>query len=598
MTPSEQIKEKLDIVPVIKGYLELKPAGRNFKALCPFHQEKTPSFIISPDRQIWHCFGCGEGGDIFKFLMRYENLEFHEALTILAEKAGVELKRLSPADERQFGVLYDINNTATTIFEENLAGSAETLSYLENRGLNPETIKEFDLGMAPMGSDNLTVNLINRGFNVNDIVRAGLALKTERGQYRDRFQGRIIFPIHNHFGKIVGFSGRILPGLEKADVAKYLNTPETPIFNKSRLLYGFWQSKKFIRDEDAAFLVEGQMDFLLSWQDGVKNAAASSGTALTADHLRVLRRSASKLILGFDLDEAGQMAAERSIDLAGAHDFIVSIISLGEFSDPAEAVRRKPGFLKTTVKDAKPAMEHYFHRYLTIDALKNLDKKKSAIRLILVKIKNIWSPVERSHWLRELSHKAEVPEKELSAEMDKLGEEVKNPLPISESLGEARKLTRIELIILQILGIVVLKKDLAEVILPHEEIVPPPYRKALEVIVSTPALISGEQNTDPQVLEIVNFASLRSGIEFAGFEEKQLEVELKNLLRELQYEHLKQLGDEASRSVLKAEQSGDEARVLEYLKRLDDIVKKLHTLKNAKEENKEESKEKRKEVRT
>jgi len=590
MTPSEQIKEKLDIVPVIKGYLELKPAGRNFKALCPFHGEKTPSFVISPDRQIWHCFGCGEGGDIFKFLMRYENLEFHEALAVLAEKAGIELRRLSPADERQFGVLYDINTTAAGLFEENLANSPETLSYLQSRGLKPETIKEFDLGLTLPGNDEMTVNLINRGFNVNDIVRAGLTIKTERGQYRDRFQKRIIFPIHNHFGKIVGFSGRILPDFDKEDVAKYLNSSETPIFNKSRLLYGFWQSKKFIRDEDSAFLVEGQMDFLLSWQDGVRNVAASSGTALTSDHLRVLRRSASKLILGFDPDEAGQRAAERSIDLAGTYDFTVSIASFGEFSDPAEAVRQKPGFLKSAVGGAYPAMEHYFRRYLTSDSLKSIDKRKKAIRLILSKVKNIWSPVERSHWLQELSHQAGVPERELSAEMDQLGQDEGSPNPV-EIKGEKRKLERQELIALRILGLIALKPDLAPLSEPCLVLMPLSYREAYELIIEKHVPGSRLQASDEEVREIVNFASLRSGVEFVDFEEGQLEVELKNLLRELQYEHLKQLRDKTGRLVLQAEQAGDEEELLEQLKQLDGIVKKLHNLENtqnAKAEVKEE----------
>jgi len=590
MTPSEQIKEKLDIVSVIKGYLELKPAGRNFKALCPFHGEKTPSFIISPDRQIWHCFGCGEGGDIFKFLMRYENLEFHEALAVLAERAGIELKRLSPADERQFGVLYDINATAAGLFEENLINSPEILSYLKNRGLKPETIKEFDLGLTLPGNDEMTVNLINRGFNVNDIVRAGLTVKTERGQYRDRFQRRIIFPIHNHFGKIVGFSGRILPGFDKEDVAKYLNSSETPIFNKSRLLYGFWQSKKFIRDEDSAFLVEGQMDFLLSWQDGVKHVAASSGTALTSDHLRVLRRSASKLILGFDPDEAGQRAAERSIDLAGTYDFTVSIVSFGEFSDPAEAVRQKPGFLKSALDGAHPAMEHYFRRYLTGDSLKSIDKRKKAIRLILSKVKNIWSPVERNHWLRELSHQAGVPERELSAEMDQLGQDESSPNPV-ETKEEKRKLERQELIALRILGLIALKPDLAPLSQPYLELMSLSYREAYELIIGKHFPGSRFQAPNEEVREIVNFASLRSGVEFVDFEEGQLEVELKNLLRELQYEHLKQLREKAGRLVLQAEQAGDEEELLEQLNQLDGIVKKLHNLKNtqnAKEEVKKE----------
>lgn len=590
MTPSEQIKEKLDIVSVIKSYLELKPAGRNFKALCPFHGEKTPSFVISPDRQIWHCFGCGEGGDIFKFLMRYENLEFHEALTILAEKAGIELKRLSPEEQRQFGVLYDINATAATLFEENLTNSPEVLSYLQNRGLNPETIKEFELGLTPSGNDQMTVNLINRGFNVNDIVRAGLTIKTERGQYRDRFQRRIIFPIHNHFGKIVGFSGRILPNFAKEDIAKYLNTSETPIFNKSRLLYGFWRSKKFIRDEDSAFLVEGQMDFLLSWQDGVKNVAASSGTALTGDHLRVLRRSASKLVLGFDPDEAGQRAADRSIDLAGSYDFTVSIASFGEFSDPAEAVRQKPGFLKSAVSGAHPAMEHYFRRYLTGDGLKTIDKRKQAIRLVLSKVKNIWSPVERNHWLRELSHRAGVPERELSAEMDQLGQDESSQSPV-EAKGEKRKLERQELIALRILGLIALKPDLAPLSESYLALMPSSYREAYELIIGKHTPASVLQTPSEEVREIVNFASLRSGVEFVDFEEGQLEVELKNLLRELQYEHLRQLRDKTGRLVLQAEQTGDEEELLAQLNQLDGIVKKLHNLKNtenAKEEVKKE----------
>ncbi len=591
MTPSEQIKEKLDIVPFIKGYLELKPAGRNFKALCPFHQEKTPSFIVSPDRQLWYCFGaCGEGGDIFKFLMRYENLEFHEALTILAERAGIELKRISPAEQKQFGILYDINAAAAALFEENLANSKETLSYLENRGIKPETIQEFDLGLAPAGSDAMTVVLINRGFNIADILRAGLALKTERGQYRDRFQGRIMFPIHNHFGKIVGFSGRILPHFEREDTAKYLNTPETPIFNKSRLLYGFWQSKKFIRGEDTAFLVEGQMDFLLSWQDGVKNVAASSGTALTTDHLRVLRRSASKLVIGFDPDEAGQAAVDRSIDLAAAYDFTVSIASFGEFSDPAEVARQRPGYLLEAIRDAKPAMEHYFSRYLAGDNLKILDKRKKAIRLILSKIKSIWSPVERSHWLRELAHLAEVPEGELSREMEQLGQEESRSELSGETEVDKRKLERIELIALRILGLLALKPDLIPLLTPYLDLMPPSYREAY-------GLIAGKSDksklliANSEVREIIDFASLRSGLEFVDFEEEELKVELKNLLRELQYEHLKQLRDKTGRLVLQAEQSGNDEEVIERLKQLDDVVKKLHNLKNAKKEVKEEIKE-------
>jgi len=395
--PSEDIKDRLDLVEFIKSYIDVKPSGKNFKAICPFHNEKTPSFMISPDRQIWHCFGCGEGGDIFKFLMRYENIEFYEALRILAERAGVELKSVSPEDQRQFGILYDLNSRAAEFFEEALKNSKKAKEYVAKRGLKEETISDFVIGFAPASVDELTVSLINDGFAVADIVRAGLTIKTEKGRYVDRFRGRIMFPIHNHFGKVVGFSGRILPEFEKEDVGKYINSPDTPIFNKSKLLYGFWQSKKEIRDQDSALLVEGQMDFLMAWQNGIRNVFATSGTALTSDHLRTLRRITGNLIMAFDSDSAGQMAAERSIDLAGASDFSVKIMSLGKYKDPAEAVVKDPEFLKKAIENAKSGMEYYFERYLTEDALSDIRNKKLAVRTLLSKIKSLWSPIEKSH---------------------------------------------------------------------------------------------------------------------------------------------------------------------------------------------------------
>lgn len=292
---TELIKEKLDIVQFLRGYLNLQPAGKNFKASCPFHKEKTPSFMVSPERQSWHCFGCGLGGDIFGFVMRYENLEFGEALRILAEKAGVELRRLDPAEHKYTGLLFELQNAAKEFYIKALTSTPVVKKYLVGRQLKPETIDEFELGWAPNEPEALSMHFLNRGYAPDDILRAGLAVKTERGLLLDRFRGRIMFPIHNHFGKVVGFTGRLLPQFENENVGKYVNSPETPIFNKSRLLYGFWKSKNSIHDAGSVFLVEGQMDFLASWQAGVKNAVATSGTALTADHLRVLRHLPRKL---------------------------------------------------------------------------------------------------------------------------------------------------------------------------------------------------------------------------------------------------------------------------------------------------------------
>ncbi|MDO8504641.1 MAG: DNA primase, partial [Candidatus Liptonbacteria bacterium] len=277
-TTVEQIKDKLDVVEVLRGYLQMTPAGKNLKARCPFHNEKTPSFMISPERQSWHCFGCGLGGDIFTFVMKYENLEFGEALKVLAEKAGVELKRLEPREYKVFGLLYELQDAAKDFFKEQLKTAKVAQDYLKSRSLKQEIIDEFELGFAPNDQDSLALFLINKGYDPADVMRAGLIGRTERGLQYDRFRGRIMFPIHNHLGKVVGFTGRILPQLDTGDLGKYVNSPETPIFNKSKLLYGFWKSKPDVRETGKAYLVEGQMDFLMSYQVGVKNAVATSGT--------------------------------------------------------------------------------------------------------------------------------------------------------------------------------------------------------------------------------------------------------------------------------------------------------------------------------
>lgn len=274
---TELIKSRLDVVQLLRGYLTLTPAGRNFKGLCPFHKEKSPSFMVSPERQSWHCFGCGLGGDIFTFVMKYENIEFGEALRMLAEEAGVELRHENPAEYRYTGLLYDLNESAKQFFKRALAAAGIAKEYLKSRGLTQETIETFELGWAPNEPEALSMQLLNAGSSPQDIVQAGLSIKTERGLMLDRFRGRIMFPIHNHTGKVVGFTGRILPQLDRGDTGKYVNSPETPIFQKSKLLYGFWKSKDAIREAKKAVLVEGQMDFLMSWQSGVKSIVASWG---------------------------------------------------------------------------------------------------------------------------------------------------------------------------------------------------------------------------------------------------------------------------------------------------------------------------------
>ncbi|MEX2054459.1 MAG: DNA primase [Candidatus Colwellbacteria bacterium] len=572
MTPVEQIKEKLDLVEFIKGYLQLKPAGKNQKGLCPFHKEKTPSFIVSPERQMWRCFGCGEGGDIFKFVMRYENLEFYEALRVLAEKAGVDLKQTSSADQRQLNNLYELVAAAKDIFELKLRSSNEAIEYLKSRGLTGQTVKDFEVGFSPDKADEVTVELVNKGFRMEDIVRAGLAIKTERGKYLDRFRGRIIFPIHNHFGKPVGFSGRILPS-NSDSIAKYINSPETPLFNKSRVLYGFWQSKKPVREASKALLVEGQMDFLQLWQSDIKNVVATSGTALTKDHLRALGRVAEELVVAFDKDDAGMKAAERAIDMAGGEDFSVLVIELGKYKDPAEAAADDPKFIKEALGKARPAMEYYLDYYLNPEQSYSAKDKKVAVRNMLSKIAALSSGVERSHWLRELSFRSLTPEKDLVAEMETAhdGGEISSQ---DDESPQERRLSRVDAIAERIMYIASSREDLRAQVEGALEFLPDLYKRVFAAMV-------GEAEPTGEVKEMLEFLSLHPGIELEGVGDVEAQ-ELNRLLQELELEYLDTIRQKLRKEVLVAERSGDSGALENKLKEFDDVTRKMQHIKHEK----------------
>ena len=544
---TELIKEKLDIIDFLRGYLNLRPAGKNWKALCPFHREKTPSFMVSPERQSWHCFGCGAGGDIFGFLMRYENLEFGEALRILAERAGVELRRLSPNEYKYTGLLFDLNNVAKEFFRNALENCEPAKKYLAERKLKPETIEEFELGFAPNEPEALVRHLLNSGCAPDDVIRAGLILKNDRGLLYDRFRGRIIFPIHGHFGKVVGFAGRILPQFDTGELGKYVNSPETPIFNKSRTLYGLWKSRNFIRDAKAVFLVEGQMDFLMSWQAGVKNVVASSGTALTDDHLKALRRLTDEIYLSFDADEAGAAAAERAIDLAEASDFGVKVVSFSKFKDPAEAAEVGAGELTTAMASAVEAPIFYFDRYLPRVAGSDFHERKALknLRLVLAKIKNISSPVARSFWINELGKRAGISEKILIEEAEKLQPVSDRTRAVEEeSKAPARILTRRELVGERLLQAAAADGNYG-MIDDCVDYLPTNIREALVILKS-----GAKSSPNPQIDEFLDLIILGS-TKLGG-------SEVENLKGELIKEHIKERKQELTLAVKKAEEAHDE----------------------------------------
>ena len=555
---TELIKEKLDVVEFLRGYMTLTAAGKNFKGLCPFHKEKTPSFMVSPERQTWHCFGCALGGDIFAFLMRYENLEFTDALKVLAEKTGVLLQRVNAADYHMTGLLYELNNAAKEFFRNELERSKEAGEYLKERGLTIETIQEFELGWALPQSEALSLHLLHSGYRPEDIIRAGLAFKTERGLQLDRFRGRVMFPIHNHIGKVVGFTGRVLPKYDDGKSGKYVNSPETPIFNKSRLLYGFWKSRNEIREAQKIFMVEGQMDFLMSYQAGVRYAVATSGTALTADHLRTLHRLADQLVISFDSDEAGITAGERAIDLAEANDMSVKVVSFAGAKDPAEAAESNPKNFREAVEAAKPAPEFYFDRYLPKGEFNSASRENiTKLRIVLAKLKQMSSAVERSHWIKELSRRIYLEEKILLEELEKIGTQktTRQNAETSVEVEEARPLTRRELVSQKLVSIASEHPTLVEECL---QFMTPQYQQVVALL-KTGARTSADPHTDT----LLNLALLRS----TGESKKEAQT----LKEELIKEYIKEKRQLLTREVKKAEAEKDEAKLEKWLKELQEL---------------------------
>ncbi|KKU77195.1 MAG: DNA primase [Candidatus Harrisonbacteria bacterium RIFOXYA1_FULL_48_8] len=587
----QQIKDKLDLAAFLGSYIKLSPAGKNLKGLCPFHKEKTPSFMVSPDRQIWHCFGCAAGGDLIGFLMKYENLEFVEALKILGEKAGIDIGRAGNQDQRQINVLYHINAAAKEFFKKSL--TQEALNYLYSRGLKKETIEEFELGYAPAGSDALLRYLLSAKFAPADIEKAGLTFKTERGTFIDRFRNRIMFPLHNSFGKSIGFTGRIMPlpsealpvrqaGLAKEggyEAPKYVNSPETPIFNKSKLLYGFDKTKGLIRESRTAVLIEGQMDFLMAWQDGLKNLAATSGTAMTGEHLKILKRVADTLVLSFDRDDAGQAATERTIDLAGAADFAVKVLMVPEgvqAKDPADIVNASSGLFASLAAKAVPAMDYYFAKY-DVSKKISVTQWKQNIRAVLGKIKMLYSPVEKARYIQELAGLSGVAEHHLQEEMEGLPSvKTAGDSGPSESSGEKTDndapISRKEVISQRIASLVASHKNLYGECAPALAILDPNYQKAIAYHCDSQSVSLPEE-----IRSLVDLIALRTGLELIS-DPIKAKTELGVLTRQLKMENLKGKRQEMVDAIRLAEKTNDDAKLAVTLSEFDKLSKEIQTL--------------------
>ena len=569
-SPIEEIKSRLSITEVLGDFIQLKKAGVNYKAVCPFHSEKTPSFVVSPAKQVWHCFGCGLGGDIFEFIKQIENVEFSEALRILATRAGVELKKptaeqIQVAEKKD--VLYEINQQAANYFAkvlwESNAGK-EALEYLRKRGLTDQTIKNWQLGFAP-DDFHYVENFLAKGFDKKDIETAGLIIKSDRDTgYFDRFHDRIMFPILNLHGQVVGFTGRLLH--DKPSTGKYINSPETPVYNKGQVIYGLYQARNAIRKENRAILMEGNMDVITAHQAGSIQAVATSGTALSADQLNILTRFTENLIFAFDSDTAGNTAARRALEMALGAGFNVKIINLAGAKDPDELIKRGITAWQKAVDSAGSFMDYFFDQAIKSGDPASVDSKRDITKELAPLIYRITDPITKAHYIRKLSGAINVAESAIWDIINRLS----LPKPLKTALKAEKQKNRIEMLEDRLLGLALVLKDNkifeglteADFTKDHQALVAVMKTEAdaAKIILANPTL--------KDQIELLTFVAETDVRE----EEVEPKIELQNTVSEFKNERKKIQMQIWTDELKAAEQSGDKAQAEVLLQKLNELM--------------------------
>ncbi len=560
----EKIKEKLSIVDVVGSYVALEKAGANFKAKCPFHNEKSPSFFISPVRNSYYCFGCGAKGDIFTFVQEFEGLDFMGALRVLAQRAGVTLEREDPSVRTEREKLYLAMEHATIFFQKQLGAKPDAREYLKKRGMIEKTAREWRLGYAPVDWKTLFTYMKSKGFTADDIEKVGLVKKSEKvaGDYYDRFRGRIMFPIFDSSGRVVAFSGRQFES--DGTQAKYLNSPETPLFEKSKILYGYDKAKLEIRRQDYALLVEGQMDLLMCHQAGFVNAVASSGTALTNDQLSVLRRLSEKLVIAYDGDAAGNAAAARGWQLALGLGMDVKIVTLPEGKDPADVIIENPETFKAALAGARHIIDVELERILK-------NEKDNRARVIAIEkdvlpyVAGIRSEMEKSHFIREIAHASGVKEDILWSEVRKQEKKGLSSEQLSKDTSPVKPDgPRRGSIMRTLFGLVYWQERQEKPVINTLDI-----RARLGTII-------GEDNIKPHVAEMDKIKDeLIFEAEISYQNSPDIKKYIDELMVSLKEEHLREAFSQAMQDMQRAEREGKSDEVLTLLKKCQDISLQL-----------------------
>ena len=562
----EDIKSRLNIVDVASGYLKLEKAGGNFKACCPFHSERTPSFFISPSRQTYHCFGCNKGGDIISFVEEVEGLDFQGALKLLADKAGVTLTREKAGAKDERDAIHSALLLATKFYEAVLPKFPDALTYIENRGLTSETIKNFHVGFAPDEWRALGDFLAKKGISESVMERAGLIVRSPKGFY-DRFRGRVMFPITDSSGRVIAFSGRILKEeagktLGASASAKYVNSPETEVFHKSRALFGFYQAREKARHDDVCILVEGQMDLILSHQAGATNTVASSGTALTPEHLEMIKRFTKNIILALDADKAGLSATHRAIELALDQDMDVKIAQLPDGLDPADLILKDPALWQNAIKNARHVIDFY------LELLPELYTDKDTLRakiseIVIPFIPHLKGSLDQAHFVGKIADLIKMKE-------DPIWDEVKKR---AKTVGVVRETEKLEQKVAQLSRYTRIARTVEGVLVWQAGLENPSVNNISEYRERFTKLIEGS----PPV-EVVNGDELIFEAEARLQGSEKIEEELNSLLKSLAEEILREKFTIKMAELKQAEINGDVSDAEKILSECQAISKELHTL--------------------
>lgn len=575
----EEIKNRLDIVLVVGEYLRLQKAGANYRAVCPFHSEKTPSFFVSPARQMYHCFGCSLSGDVFSFVMQIEGFEFVDALRQLAQKAGVELPQRDSAFvrvESERKRLQEILELASRFFEKQLESKLGFLAkeYLMRRGVSQESFLSWRLGYAPDTKRALLDFLLENGYREQEIGKAGLLVRTDVSVY-DRFRSRIMFPVFNLQGVVVGFGGRIF-GKEDKDLAKYVNTPGTPLYDKGKILYGLDKAKLEMRKQDSCILVEGYMDTILASQTTAKNVVATSGTALTPHQLKMLKRYSENLVLAFDMDVAGDSATKRGIELALCEGFNLKIVRLLKGKDPADIAGKDPRAWEEALSEAVSIIDYYFETTFTKFSKATAEGKTKASSLLLGVISKLPNKIEQTHWIQRLAEEVEVKEELVFEELSKVkkepGEKQEIP-PVVQFFRE--KKGRRELIEERIL--VLLFRDSENLKKLQENDIEIMSQNTQEIILGLKKAESLEFSSLEKIFSQGNFELVKHVALLADFQEdgEDLEDEFHLCLKSLVIFCLKERLEEIIKELKKAEGIKEVARIDLLMHEFHEITKEL-----------------------